>query len=211
MPLYPGPYRPYEGPEVKWDNNAPLSRSSGRGRGGRGESAKSSEALAVYAAMGTRRSLERMQRLFVAQQEDGESPPTTSLSTLFAWSARFAWRERVQRFDDLEHEADLRELAEERVEERRRRIILLRALRVKVSNALTKIEVTDAKWGDVLAGVRLLTEQMRIEFHDDVQQHSVVIQQSGDPGLSDVPDELLDAVIKNLLAAWKPVPSTEEA
>ena len=192
---------PYRGPAVQWNHDTPLRRATGRGRNDRRETVRANEALAVYAGMGYKRSLIKLQNVFIEQKNLGGDPPTIIFSTLSNWSVNFLWQARITRWDELERDNAVAEMAQERVKERQTRIILLRGLRAKINAAVLTLQPGDAGWSNVIAGVRMLLDQSRREFGDDIQEHAITLQTAGGR-FEDLPDAELSQVLENLLAAF---------
>lgn len=84
----------------------------------KGERLDAYAALCDYAVMGPKRSLRKLWRVYVDQNEtDSEqAPPTTNLRTIKRWSSRNDWQERVATYDEtlqkLRREAEERALTE---------------------------------------------------------------------------------------------------
>jgi hypothetical protein len=87
-----------------------------------GETERANAALRDYAAMGPGRSLGKLARRYAtaggSRAKRGQ-PPTARLATLESWSARYAWRARVQAIDDA-HRAELAALERTDREARRK-------------------------------------------------------------------------------------------
>lgn len=102
---------------VDWDEGEPLARVEG-------ESRVANQALRDYARLGVRRSLRGLLARYASGQpvdnEQTEKPPTTKWTTLSNWSTRFAWQERVRRFDELELAREQAEWDRRRAEQRER-------------------------------------------------------------------------------------------
>lgn len=59
------------------------------------ESSKQYRAFCDYYEMGADRSMPKLQRMYVALAQDGQTPPTTSIKTLSNWSAKNQWARRI--------------------------------------------------------------------------------------------------------------------
>lgn len=101
----------------KWNAKEPLGR-------GKGEKGKPNAALNDYYMLGAGRSLRRLCALYRERHQSASEgaaetglPPTRRLRTLFGWSARYHWQERV-------------EAAQAEAEAERRRIRLERQIKV---------------------------------------------------------------------------------
>lgn len=85
--------------KFEWDFDDPLGKAAG-------ESKRANAAFRDYAMMGAARSLKSLAEKYMRLASDDQvKPPTLSDKTLFGWSLRNAWQDRVARFDELEHEA----------------------------------------------------------------------------------------------------------
>lgn len=187
---------------VVWQADAPLVAVAG-------ESRAANRALHDYARMGAgtrslRGLLERyVQRASDAPQTGGELPPTTKWGTLTAWSHRHAWGARCTRFDELQRAAELAAYAKRRAEDQTVRIQALQAYRGKVLRAMQNLTPETAGWADVTAALRMVTEELRREFGDDVQQvQSVVTVAEGAAGaVAQLSAAELAAAVRNLVLA----------
>jgi hypothetical protein len=66
------------------------------------ESEAAHRAFLDYVHQGTRRSIRQLHTRYVEQtssSDQAEKPPTTKLSTLFTWSSKHQWQERVAKFE----------------------------------------------------------------------------------------------------------------
>jgi hypothetical protein len=100
-----------------FDTDNPLNRILG-------ESKQANKALMDYAEMGGRRSIRDLFEFYSKQklsENQADNPPTGKISTLWTWSARHKWQERVARFDEIEK----REREQKRIQEREERRRLL--------------------------------------------------------------------------------------
>lgn len=95
----------YEIPEIIFDPSDPLARVKP------GESRKANAALRDYVYMGASRSIDSLyERYREAKARDPQyKPPTLSRSSLYTWSSRNRWQERLDRFLELEDERIQRE------------------------------------------------------------------------------------------------------
>jgi len=84
-----------------WNWDEPLQRCPEMG-----ESRAANQALRDYAMMGARRSLRELAEKYklYSSEPQAKNPPTRKAATLFAWSARFDWVARVNRWQELEQE-----------------------------------------------------------------------------------------------------------
>jgi hypothetical protein len=99
------------------------------------ESARSNAALRDYALMGPGRTLRDLRQKYVEQmgwwkeqikqkagEGQAEKPPTASIQTLFGWSIKYEWQERVARWDILQQQAEEAAYQADRVAARRLRL-----------------------------------------------------------------------------------------
>lgn len=87
-----------------------------------------------------------------------------------AWkdaAKKWKWIERAAAWDTFERERLNREYEQERETERLARRKLLKDYRLKLENALKELVPSDAKWNDVTAGLKMVTEELRKEYGDD--------------------------------------------
>ncbi|NBD36745.1 MAG: hypothetical protein GVY30_12215 [Chloroflexi bacterium] len=182
--------------KIIWDADAPLSRAKGERR-------DANAALHDYCLMGDGRSLRKLAAKYKEQKKStasADAPPTLYKSTLFNWSSRYDWVARAERFDQLEHERELREWRDRRRESRAKNIALLEVMRSKFIKGLKYAEPNTLEWREIISGVKMVTEQLRHEFGEADQVVEVRTGAEAKPspamGLSD--DELKKA-IQNLL------------
>lgn len=184
----------------EWDPEDPLRRV-------RGESRAANRALYDYALMGEgQRSLRGLLARYVKQASDEsqtEAPPTTRWPTICTWSSRNTWVARCARFDEQQREAELRDYARRRKEDRDLRIQTLQAYRGKIIRAMKGLEPAVAEWRDVTAALRLVTEELRREFGDDVTQvaQTTVIAAQGISESATLSDEEVSSAARNLALA----------
>jgi hypothetical protein len=153
-----------------YDPENPLGLAKGEIEGERDESPRGNLALREYAMMGpTKRSFERL----LASWADKPAPPTRELGTINTWSMRFLWQKRVKAWDQLNNERELAEFEERRKVDKLARIRLLEGARGQVTKALAKLDVEHVFWNDVFGALRLVAEQLRIEYGDNVARVDV--------------------------------------
>lgn len=139
----------------------------------------------------------------------GQSPshPTGTMVLPRGWRdaiLRFRWRDRAISYDEHQIIQQRVEFEKERLDERRRRIQLLKRYRNKLSAAIKTLDIHDINWRDAVAGLRIVTEQLRIEYGDMPAQR---IEHTGSDGgpiehnhvITNMSDEELDAKISNYL------------
>jgi hypothetical protein len=83
---------------------------------------------------------------------------------------RWEWRARAEAWDEAERAQAHESYAVEREKEREARIKLLRAARSLLIQAIQTLDPEQAKWSDVLTGVRMVTQELRTEYDDEPPQ-----------------------------------------
>jgi len=154
--------------DFEWDIENPLARC-------KGETAKSNAALHDYAAMGSGRSIRALYAGY-RQRLDGEAaakPPSSRERTLFTWSERYAWQARVARYDELERTAEFAAIREAAIADRKKRIASLEQYRDHIIKALDKLDPADARHKDVTSALRMVTDELRTEYGDNVERHEI--------------------------------------
>ena len=201
-----------------------------------GESLRANTALKEYARMGPGRSLRTLlekyrvqsasrsraetEPLQPASKEPPETPPTTRIATLFNWSRRFAWQERIEVWKSI-CDAD-----EERKWEKRRRKQRKDEweLRNKISKTLDAVYAEIPNYhktkrqfiketGQEIVTVRLDTPfiaklmeafsklgRLASGMATEHQEHSGLVQIAQLDNYADLSDEQLDQLIDNLEA-----------
>ncbi|MEE9401235.1 MAG: hypothetical protein V3V32_04370 [Dehalococcoidia bacterium] len=139
--------------------NDPLIRISG-------ESKRGNQALRDYALMGAGRTLRSLHERYYQQQTSGglAKPPTINLRTLFDWSQKFSWQNRVAVFDaDVQYRArvahieGVQEMNERHVASARNvRDLIMKRLQQWQEHGIPR----DAKFKDV---VHALVEASKLE------------------------------------------------
>jgi len=195
---------------IIWNEDDPLALSGGRFEAW-SETKRANRALADYAKMGAARSLRSLCEIYLQQAEkiralEGTEvkftrPPTTKLDTLFAWSSRFEWVARVERYDELKKAQEDREFEEERRQDRLNRIKILRAYRSHVITAISNFNPAATSWSDLTAALRMLSEELRREYGEDAVSVKVEMAPKGGQNLTDLPDEELQRILRGLIQA----------
>jgi hypothetical protein len=75
----------------------------------KGETANAHQAFLDYVRLGAGRSLRQLHAVYVeraSSSPQADSPPTTKLSTLFTWSARHAWQQRLAAYREERQKVD---------------------------------------------------------------------------------------------------------
>jgi len=97
------------------------------------------QALKDYALMGPHRSFSRLARQYHEMARDETSkykPPTTDQRKLSAWSKKYDWPARIERWEQLELEYDLKRWRDRRNEFRTRQWELAEEIRKKITDML---------------------------------------------------------------------------
>lgn len=89
------------------------------------ESDSAHSALIHYYELGPGRSIGDLHELFIQQEESGVAVPTTSYSTLSAWSSRYEWGNRIERVQSEQYAAEIEELHKARVKFVRKQVDML--------------------------------------------------------------------------------------
>ena len=133
------------------------------------ESKRANQALRDYAHMGMGRSLRALHNLYLRQASErlAYKPPSTKLQTVFGWSMKFNWQNRIRDWEQDNQREDMTAYEQERKEDRAARIGLLKATRGKLVQRLDKIEPQDMEWQQVLTGVRMVISELRKEYDDE--------------------------------------------
>lgn len=81
--------------KIFWDATDPLKPVEGESRAANG-------ALNDYARMGYNRAIHKLIDYYKDRSEEKEYVPTTSINTMFNWSSRYEWQERVDAWTEIE-------------------------------------------------------------------------------------------------------------
>lgn len=164
-------------PGFVWDPDRPLQRAKREG-------APASQALNDYALQGSTRSFDKLQAMYLEMnlkwqeylKEPGAwiarghqpppEPPSIDKPQIVRWSYRFAWGERVERYDEIRKRLDQLEFDAQRVALKKKRIEVLEATLTRLQAALLQLKADDASWGEVTAGITKISEALRIEMGD---------------------------------------------
>ncbi len=135
------------------------------------ETDKAYVAFCKYCLLGADRSLVKL------HQNNTKTTPGR-LRWIKEWSRINNWQERVKSFDAGYQHIDLTEYEEERRKSRKDRVQLLRAAYGKLAQALKVVDPTTAKYSEIMAGIKMVVQELRSEFDDEPKQrheHSGVI------------------------------------
>lgn len=116
----------------------------------------------------------------------------------------YHWRERAIAYDEYQIVTARQVFESEKLKERKRRINLLKSYRIKLRQAIKTLNVKDINWREAVAGLKIVTEQLRMEYGDMPTQRVEYTGAGGGPiavehSLSTLSDEELDAKIANYL------------
>lgn len=121
-----------------------------------------------YRPLGPERSLLAAYRYW-HQAEKGRKSAAVSAPTSWRDAAeQWQWQDRAEAWDISQRLEQLKEEDEARRKSRERRIALLNGVLARSSDALVKLKADDARWGDVIAAIRLAVQELRHEYGDDV-------------------------------------------
>jgi len=121
-----------------------------------------------YRPLGPERSLLTAYRLW-CQAEKGRKSAAVSAPTSWREAAeQWQWKDRAEAWDMSQRLERLKEDDEARRKNRERRLAVLNAVMARASDALVRLKTEDARWGDVIAAIRLAVQELRHEYGDDV-------------------------------------------
>jgi len=151
----------------------------------KGELATAHQALIDYALLGTKRSLQRLARIYVGEevteadkktevwgQLHGEDtvrePPTKYLRTIENWSVKYAWQDRVALYDMRQIEAQIEAVEEVQEQWRQRRQQMLEVFYLKLMQALVGIDFGSMGFSlsQLTGAVTNTLQEARAEFED---------------------------------------------
>ena len=84
----------------------------------------------------------------------------------FTWSVQYEWVRRADAWDAHVSAERHRQFLEEATEDRKQRLVILKAARAKLRAAIVLLDPETAKWGEVFAAIRIINEQLRAEYDD---------------------------------------------
>jgi hypothetical protein len=154
-----------------------------------------------YRPLGPERNLLASYRMW-HQAEKGRKSTAASAPTSWREAAeRWQWAERAEAWDVVQRLERLKEEDAARRKNRERRIALLNAVMARASDALLRLQADEAKWGDVMAAIRLAVQELRHEYGDDVTTVKVEAAEAAPDWMlvmSRMDEQQLDKVISNL-------------
>lgn len=155
-----------------------------------------------YRPIGPERSLLGAYRTW-HQADKGRKSQSVSAPTSWRMAAeKWRWAERAEAWDVQQRLARLKDEDEARRKNRERRVALLNATLARASDALIKLDATDAKWSDVVAAIKLAVQELRHEYGDDVRTVKLETTEmipEWATAVTHMETEQLDKIIKNLL------------
>jgi len=120
-----------------------------------------------------------------------------------AWyrnSQRWQWAERAEAYDADQRDSLLRAIEEERLEDRRRRIDVMKAVRTRLVQALRELDPTEAGWSQVVHGAVAVNAELRKEYSDEPEARSpdstTPTGRATAADLDDLTDDQLEAIEK---------------
>jgi len=117
-----------------------------------------------------------------------------------AWEKRardHRWADRAAAYDDHMRRRIQAAYEKERMDDRRRRIDVGRAVRTRLVQALKELDPTTAGWGQVVNGVVAINAELRKEYNDDPEARTDQATPAGRTtaaDLDDLTDEELEAI-----------------
>lgn len=107
------------------------------------------------------RSVRRLVDQYIRKKADGASVPSVRPATIFGWSSKFTWQERIDAYDDNERRKRLAEAQKEIDTMHRRHIQIAQAMQGKVLLWLKEAENTLDKPADLVGFLKVATELER--------------------------------------------------
>ena len=126
----------------------------------------------------------------------GRKQPVKASSGWYRASQRDSWIERAAAWDQTQRDQLLDDLVQERREDHRRRIEVLKATRARVLEALAALDVSEAKWSQILQGIVAINAELRKEYGagSDSTPAEIPVASLRPSDLDGLTDEQLDAV-----------------
>lgn len=139
------------------------------------------------------------------EAEQGRKSQAASAPTSWRDAAdHWQWAERAEAWDFRQRLERLKEEDAARLESRKRRIALLNGVLARASDALLKLQASDARWGDVMTAIRLAVQELRHKYGDDVTTVRVEASETAPEwmiAVAQMDEAQLDRVIDNLASA----------
>jgi len=157
--------------------------------------------LSAYKLYREARARKHKEALVALKRGEKRVPPEWAEAAM-----RFRWIERSLAWDESEADLMRQTFEHDRIKERVLRIKILRDFRHKVVDAIEMLNPGDMQWREAMAGLRMVTEQLRTEFGDNPAQRVEHTGPEGGPmlhahlvGITELSDEDLDERISRLL------------
>ena len=142
----------------------------------------------------TRRSIDAAFRSAQAPTSKAKQASGAWYRSAKAWS----WIQRAEAYDADQRQKLLAAYEEERLEDRRRRLDVMKAARAKLVQALKSLDPTAAGWGQVVHGMVAVNSELRKEYNDepDGRMQDMTPSRATAADLDDLTDEQLDLIEK---------------
>lgn len=124
----------------------------------------------------------------------GRKQPRQPSSGWYRASQKYNWMDRAAVWDQSQRDQLLDDLVQERREDHRRRIEVLKATRARVLEALAALDVSEAKWSQIIQGVVAINGELRKEYGGDSAPAEIPVASLRPSDLDGLTDEQLDAV-----------------
>ena len=116
----------------------------------------------------TRRSIDAAYRQSSAKARKAKQASGAWYRHAKAWQ----WMERAEAYDADQRAQLLKAIEEERLEDRRRRIDVMKAVRTRLVQALRELDPTEAGWSQVVHGAVAVNAELRKEYSDEPEARS---------------------------------------
>ena len=123
---------------------------------------------AYYRPLGPERSLLRAYKTWHLAERKRETQAVSAPTSWREAADRWRWLERAEAWDVQQRLERLREEDEARRKSREQRLAILNGVLMRASSALVRLNPDEARWGDVIAAVRLAVQELRHEYGEDV-------------------------------------------
>ena len=118
-----------------------------------------------------------------------------------AWyraAKKWQWQERAEAYDEDQRGLLLKAVEEERLEDRRRRIDVMKAVRARLVQALKALDPQDAGWSQVVHGAVAVNAELRKEYSDEpdtrAPDSATPARRATAADLDDLTDDQLEAI-----------------
>lgn len=159
---------------------------------------------AYYRPLGPERNLLKAYKGWYQAEKGRESKSVSAPTSWREAAERWRWLERADAFDVQQRLARLKDEDEARRKSREQRLAILNGVLLRASTALVRLDPEEARWGDVIAAVRLAVQELRHEYGDDVT--TVKVEAAGvlpewATTVMQMEPEQLDRIVANLSLA----------